>query len=259
MTLLATSFLVASATLIAACGDSDGPVPVPPMSAPILAATVRASYPHDSTAFTQGLVWDSGVLLEGTGLVGRSEVRETALLTGAVGRRTPLPPPHFGEGIAVHGDLVYQLTWRTGRVFRYDRETLALRDSLVLEREGWGITSDGTQLWTSDGGSVLRVRDPNSFAVQRTLAVVDGARPVSGLNELEWVRGEIWANVYPTERLARIDPASGLVIAWIEVGALYPRSQRTDAEAIPNGIAWDRAGDRVFVTGKLWPVLFELQ
>ncbi len=258
MTMLLVSLGVLSAALVSACGDTpaDPDIAAP---APVVAPTVHATYPHDSTAFTQGLVWDAGVLLEGTGIVGRSELRESNLASGEVARRTPLPPPHFGEGIAVQGGLVYQLTWRTGQVFVYDRATLALRDSLPLDREGWGITSDGTALWTSDGSDVLRIRDPATFAVRRTLTVVDGGRRITGLNELEWVRGELWANVYPSERIARIDPASGLVIAWIDIGPLYPRARRSDGEAVPNGIAWDRVGDRVFVTGKLWPVLFEIR
>jgi glutamine cyclotransferase len=221
---------------------------------------VLASWPHDTAAYTQGLLVHDGRVLEGTGQEGRSEVRDVDRETGRVRRRVRLPAPLFGEGIAVLADRLYQLTWLHGRGYVYDVATLALVDSVAYEGEGWGLATDGARLYLSDGSSRVRVIDPSGFRTERVIQVHEGEQPVWMLNELEWVRGELWANVYETDLIARIDPATGTVIGWVDVGALLTPEERRDVDArggVANGIAYDSARGRLLVTGKLWPRVFE--
>jgi glutamine cyclotransferase len=232
----------------------------PPEAPRAAVAAVRQvkTYPHDPQAFTQGLVWADGRLYESTGRFGESSLREVTLETGEVVRRVDLPERYFAEGLALLGDRLYQLTWQNGVGFIYDRATFAKVDSFTYQGEGWGLTTDGTSLILSDGSSALRFIDPESYAVTRTVEVKDGDRYVEQLNELEWVKGEVWANVWHQDQIARIDPATGRVKGWLDVAQLLPDARARDAEAVPNGIAYDAAGDRLFLTGKLWPVLFEV-
>lgn len=238
------------------------PAPAIPFSpaTPRYAAREVASTPHDRGAFTEGLLVHEGVLYESTGLEGRSDVRQTDLATGRVLRRAELPPDYFGEGIAILRDRLYQLTWKDGKGWVRDPATLAVVDSFTYAGEGWSLTTDGTQLYMSDGTSRLRVVDPNGFRVVRTIDVTESGRPVHYLNELEWVRGEIWANVWLKDLVARIDPATGNVVGWIDLAPLAAAARAENPSVdVTNGIAYDAAKDRVLVTGKYWPKLVEIE
>jgi glutaminyl-peptide cyclotransferase len=217
------------------------------------------SYPHDPQAFTQGLAWADGRLFESTGLLGHSSLREVELATGRVLRRAALAPWLFGEGIAAVGDRIVQLTWHQQQAFVRDRDTFELRAIFTYTGEGWGLAWDGRRLIMSDGSATLYFRDPETFAEQGRIAVTDAGAPVMQLNELEMVGKEIWANIWGSERIARIDPASGRVTGWIELAGLTPAPAPGAAIDVLNGIAWDATGKRLFVTGKLWPRLFEIR
>ena len=228
---------------------------------PRVSARVIHSWPHDTAAYTQGLAIYGGHLLESTGLLGRSEVREVDVTTGRVRRRVALPANEFGEGITVVGDRLYQLTWRGGRGHIYNPATLVPIDSFSYAGEGWGLTTDGRSLYMSDGTSRIRVVDPTGFRELRTIQVRERDSTVWMLNELEWVRGELWANVYETDLIARIDPTTGHVVGWIDLGNLLTAAERQDVTTrggVANGIAFDSVRNRVYVTGKLWPRLFEI-
>lgn len=251
---------------LSACGRDN---PKTPQSTPSAAAApagvatysveIVHRYPHDPTAFTEGLEWDDGTLYEGTGLVGQSSVRRTDLATGALLAHAELPPPHFGEGITVFHGTLYELTWTEGIGFRYDPKTLTRHGQFTYTGEGWGLTHDDRSLIMSDGTNVLRYVDPQTFHVQRTLAVSADGLPVPRLNELERIHGEIWANVWQSTQIARIDPQSGHVIAWIDIAPLVPEHLSTDTVDVANGIAYDSAADRIFITGKLWPTLYQIR
>lgn len=235
------------------------------MAAPDTPATPRYgyeivnSYPHDPEAFTQGLAWADGRLFESTGRLGHSSLREIEPATGRVLRRTALAPWLFGEGIAVVGDRIVQLTWHEQQAFVHDRDTFALRATFTYPGEGWGLTWDGRRLIMSDGSATLYFRDPETFAEQGRITVTDAGAPVTRLNELEMVGTEIWANVWGSESIARIDPARGRVTGWIDLKGLTPAAAPGHPIDVLNGIAWDAAGKRLFVTGKLWPRLFEIR
>ena len=243
--------------------NADASTPRVPFSpaTPRMVPRVVARLPHDTTAFTQGLAVYRGRLLEGTGLEGHSGVREVELATGRVLRRADLPSTEFGEGIAVIGDRVHQLTWKSHRAHVLDARTFAPVDSFDYDGEGWGLTTDGALLYLSDGTSRIRVLDPDGYRVVRTIRVTEAEQPVHMLNELEWVRGELWANVYWTGLIARIDPASGRIVGWIDVRRLLSESENERLEprgGVANGIAYDSASARVLVTGKYWPFVFQL-
>jgi glutamine cyclotransferase len=224
-------------------------------------ARATRRWPHDSLAYTQGLVVRDGVLLESTGLEGHSDLRTVDRASGRMLQRALLPDSEFGEGIASIGNRVYQLTWQSGRGRVYDARTLAVVDSFTYDGEGWGLATDDSLLYLSDGTSGVRVIDPNGFRVVRRIHVTEAGQGVHMLNELEWVRGELWANVYETSLVARIDPATGRVVGWIDLAMLLPQARRDrlkDRGGVANGIAYDRAADRVLVTGKYWPYLFQL-
>ncbi len=228
-------------------------------AAPVFGYKVVATYPHDPAAFTQGLVFAGGELYESTGLEGESTLRRVELETGRVRQRINIPEEHFAEGLALVGDALVQLTWRSGVGFVYDRKTFAKRRTFPVKTEGWGIAYDGeSRLVMSDGSDRLFYMDPKTFAVTRTVRVRNGGVPVDRLNELEWVEGEIWANVWTTDRIARIAPSSGEVVGWIALDTLWPRDQRTGGADVLNGIAYDKAKRRIFVTGKKWPRLYEI-
>ena len=230
-----------------------------PGLAPVAGYEVVAEYPHDPAAFTQGLTFQDGELLEGTGQLGESTLRRVDLESGAVEDSVALANRHFGEGIAVLGDRVFQLTWRTNTCFVYDRATFALLDTFTYATEGWGLTTDGERLIMSDGSDRLFFRDPDTFAKTGSVRVRDGGFPVDDLNELEYVDGEVWANVWTTDRIARIDPATGRVVGWIDLTGLLPEEDRERYKVdVLNGIAHDPASGRILVTGKYWPTLFEI-
>src|SRR4051812_10536854 len=228
------------------------------LQAPVARYQVVHVYPHDPQAFTQGLVFVDGVLYEGTGLNGQSSVRQVRLENGEVLQIQKVPNEYFGEGIAVWRDRIFELTWRSEIGFIYDRKSLERVDTFTYPGEGWGLTTDGTRLIMSDGSSALRFLDPTTRKETGRIQVRDGSTPVEHLNELEFVKGEVLANVWLTDRIARIDPKRGRVVGWIDLQGLL--SPGTAAEgAVLNGIAYDGANDRLFVTGKLWPKIFEIK
>ncbi|MBS1262756.1 MAG: hypothetical protein MAG453_02120 [Calditrichaeota bacterium] len=226
--------------------------------APVRYVDVVNTYPHDPDAYTQGLAVAGDVLFESTGRYGESGVRRIDLHTGQVLSSQAVSEFYFGEGLTLFGDRLIQLTWRAGAGFVYHRDTLARTGEFDYKGEGWGITHDGDRLIVSDGTSTLRFYDPVTFELQDELEVWDEVGAVSGLNELEYVKGELLANVFPSELIARISPETGEVTGWIYLRGLLDRSSAPDAE-MPNGIAYDSKHDRLYVTGKLWPYLYEIQ
>jgi glutaminyl-peptide cyclotransferase len=225
---------------------------------PVYSYDVITRYPHDAGAFTQGLIYRDGILFESTGLNGKSSLRKVRLETGEVLQRHDLEKRYFGEGLTEFGGELFQLTWDSGVGFIYDRDSLAFRRRFSYRGEGWGLTHDGTRLILSDGTATLRVLDPKTLQVIERIRVTDRGAPVDALNELEFVRGRIYANVWFTDRIAMIDPASGDVTGWIDLAGLGPYDPSV-SNAVLNGIAYDSQADRLFVTGKLWPTLFEIR
>ena len=230
--------------------------------APVFAAgTYRIvhTYPHDSHAFTQGLVFVDGRLYESTGINGQSSLRMVDLETGRVLQEQPVDGKYFAEGLTAWGSTLVQLTWESHVGLVYDRFSFCLLRTFSYAGEGWGLTQDGKVLIRSDGTSTLRFFDPATFAEVRRVTVKDHGKPVTDLNELEYIQGEVYANVWHTDRIARISPRTGKVLGWIDLKGLLPESERSSPEAVLNGIAWDPTGHRLFVTGKLWPKLFEIE
>lgn len=218
------------------------------------------AYPHDPGAFTQGLVYVDGRLYESTGRNGESSIRMVDLSSGRVLRRYNLADKYFGEGLTSWGNELIQLTWKAELGFVYDRSTFAWKRSFHYAGEGWGLTHDGKQLILSDGTSVLRFLDPQSFSEIRSISVTDeSGNPLSNINELEYIRGEIYANIWETDEIVRISPRTGKVLGRIDLSGLLDKSQLPDPDAVLNGIAYDKRRDRIFVTGKLWPKLFEIK
>jgi glutamine cyclotransferase len=226
---------------------------------PIYTYRIVNEYPHDPAAFTQGLAYEDGILYEGTGRRGRSSLREVDLQTGRVLKMQRLPQDLFGEGIAVRGDSIFQLTLDAQTVLIHDRQTFDIEGELTYSTHGWGLTYDGRDFIMSDGTSALHFMDPASFARRSQIIVKDGRRAVLGLNELEFVKGEIFANVWRTDFIVRISPRTGAVTGWLDLTGLLSAQLRTDSTDVLNGIAYDAAGDRLFVTGKHWPRLFEIE
>jgi glutamine cyclotransferase len=216
-------------------------------------------YPHDPNAFTQGLVIIDGRLFESAGQFGQSNIREVDLETGRVLRQHDLEAKYFAEGLTAWRESLVQLTWTAGTAFVYDRASFKLLRTRAYAGQGWGLTHDGRRLILSDGSPDLRFLDPETFEETGRVTVREGGRPVIELNELEFVRGEILANVWHADRIARINPSSGDVLGWIDLSGLLAPGEVTDPEAVLNGIAYDAARDRLFVTGKLWPKLFEVR
>jgi glutamine cyclotransferase len=216
------------------------------------------TYPHDPGAFTQGLVFYDGYLYEGTGMEGESSVRKVELSTGKVVQKIDVPRPYFGEGIVLWKDKLIELTWRTKIGFVYDRATFKQLGTFTYNREGWGITQDGKRLIMSDGSATLYFWDPETLKEIGHLDVDDKGSPVQNLNELEFIKGEIYANVWMTDRIARISPATGHVIGWIDLASLHAQAD-TPSNNVLNGIAYDSKQNRLFVTGKNWPKLFEIR
>lgn len=225
---------------------------------PIYDYQVVARYPHNNQSFTQGLLIHDGRLYENTGRYGQSALMEVRLEDGEILRSKALGRRYFGEGIAVVEDRIYQLTWRENAVFVYDLETFELLDSHYLPTEGWGLTYDGSQLLLSDGSDRLYYVDPEGFQITGNVQITLEGRPLHNVNELEYIHGEVWANIWMTDRLARIDPATGHVNGIVDLTGLRQQTRVGGAEAVLNGIAWDAETDRIFVTGKLWEHLFEV-
>ena len=217
------------------------------------------TYPHIRNAFTQGLVFGDGRLYEGTGVKGRSTLRIVDLETGKIQRLRDLPARYFGEGITLFEGRIVQLTWQSNTGFVYDQESFELLREFDYPTDGWGITHDGKRLIMSDGTQTLTFLDPKTFLETGRVEVHDAGGALAGLNELEYIRGEVWANVWPSERIARIDPADGRVTGWVELEGLLGAEDRKGRVDVLNGIAYDAAKDRIFVTGKLWPKLFEIK
>jgi glutamine cyclotransferase len=220
---------------------------------------VIRTFPHDSNAFTQGLAYRDGFLYEGTGLQGHSSLRKVRLETGDVVQRVDLGPEFFGEGITLLKNEVVQLTWQSQTGFVYSLNDFHLLRRFYYSGEGWGLTTDGREIFMSDGTPEIRVLDPDTFAEKRRFTVHDGNTRVQELNELEFVDGEIFANVWQTDRIARISPRNGEVVGWIDLKDLLSPVYRLQSGAVLNGIAYDSDRKRLFVTGKLWPNIFEIQ
>jgi glutamine cyclotransferase len=216
------------------------------------------TYPHDPAAFTQGLEYRENSLYEGTGQYGRSSLRKVELETGKVLQQIPIEQKYFGEGITVMNRRIVELTWTTQIGFVYDQGTFRVLRNFNYSGEGWGLANDGEQIYMSDGTADIRVLDPLSLEEKRRFTVHDNTGPIKMLNELEYVRGEVYANVWQTNRIARISPVDGKVIGWIDMTGILPAEDKLRADVL-NGIAYDQLGDRLFVTGKLWPKLFEIQ
>lgn len=252
---------------LASCGqagaDKAPSVPAEPRATRAAVARfgyeVVAAWPHDRAAFTQGLVFRNGGFLESTGLNGQSSLREAEMKTGRVLKQVGVAAQFFAEGLAVLGDRAYQLTWQNQKGFVYDVDTFRLEREFSYEGEGWGLTTDGRALILSDGTNRIRFLEPATFQVLRTIDVLREGRPVSRLNELEWINDEIFANVWQTDEVVRIDPASGQVRGVIDFSGLLPATDRGPETDVLNGIAYDAANDRLFVTGKRWPTIFEVR
>ena len=230
--------------------------------APVRAADsyqVIHTYTHDAQAYTQGLIYLDGHLYESTGLQGRSSLRMEDLETGSILKFQDVPSQYFAEGLANWGNTLLQLTWQNHVALVYDRATFHFLHALMYTGEGWGLTQDGKHIILSDGTANLRFLDPTTFNVVRQVAVTDQGKPVTEINELEYIHGQVYANIWHTDRIARISPKTGKVLGWIDLSGLLPDGQRSDPEAVLNGIAYDAEHDRLFVTGKLWPKLFEIK
>lgn len=226
---------------------------------PVYTYRIVRVHHHDPRAFTQGLLYHGGYLYESTGLHSRSSLRKVDIKTGRVLKIHRLSGKYFGEGIALHGKRIFQLTWQSRTGFIYDPETLRRTGKFSYDTEGWGITSDGIHLIMSDGSSILRFIDPDTFRVSKKIEVRESGKPISGLNELEYVRGEIYANMWNEGSVARISPETGEIRGWIDLRGLYGELGDNNGWDVLNGIAYDMEKDRLFVTGKFWPKLFEIK
>ncbi|MEP6763400.1 MAG: glutaminyl-peptide cyclotransferase [Gemmatimonadaceae bacterium] len=253
-------------TIAAACSGDKAPADtaaiVPVVTAartPTYTYEIVATYPHDTDAYTEGLLIHEGRMFESTGQPGKSFVREVDLKTGASIRQHNIDAKYFGEGIIIFDDKLYELTWKDGIGFIYDWKTFKPLSEFHYEGQGWALTTDGKSLIMSNGSSVIAFRDPATFKVTSAITVTDHDVPVEKLNELEWIKGEIWANVWETDQIARIDPANGHVVGWIDLAGILPAADKKGGEDVLNGIAYDAKNDRIFVTGKNWSKLFEIK
>jgi len=258
------STLLLCLTLVAGChtaanGDRTTPEAAASAVVPKYGYQIVSIWPHDSNAFTQGLILADGKLLESTGQEGASSLRSVDLETGKVLKKVDVPVPYFAEGIALLDGKIYQLTWQHQVGFIYDAQSFERVGQFNYDGEGWGLTTDGQSLILSDGSNRIRFLDPSSFRVTKTITVLDNKVPVNELNELEYVQGSIYANIWHDDRIAIIDPQNGRVTGWIELAGLIPEGELHDDEAVLNGIAYDQKSDKLFVTGKLWPRLFEIK
>jgi glutaminyl-peptide cyclotransferase len=228
---------------------------------PVYGFMVKHTYPHDPGAFTEGLFFRDGQLYESTGQKGQSSLRKVDLKSGKVLQKKDVADNYFGEGSTSVGDNIVMLTWQSNVGFLFDAKTFALKGRFNYKGEGWALTGDGAHVYMSDGTAEIRVLDPKTLQEQRRIRVTADGKPITQLNELEFVEGEIYANVWGTDVIARIDPQTGNVVGWIDLTGLLPPEQRgtTSADAVLNGIAYEPKQHRLFVTGKLWPKLFEIE
>ncbi len=226
---------------------------------PVYGYQVVAKYPHSTQSFTEGFFYLDGTFYEGTGEKGRSQLLAYDPPSGRITQHRELSPDYFGEGVVDFGPNIYEWTWQTHTGFIYDRFSFRLLRQFTYSGEGWGMTHNAKQIITSDGTPILRFRDPATFKELRHIEVKDAGKPVEQLNELEWVKGEIYANVWHSERIARISPQDGHVLGWIDLTGILPDNQRVNEESVLNGIAYDAQHDRLFVTGKQWPTIFEIK
>jgi glutaminyl-peptide cyclotransferase len=234
------------------------PTEIPGDPVPVYQAQVVAQYPHDRTAFSQGLIYHDGFFYEGTGRYGHSTIRRVEPRTGRVRQIQNLSDSYFGEGITLWNDKIIQLTWKAGLAAVWDRSTFQLEDQFRYEGEGWGLTNDGTSLIMSDGSDTLRFIDPTSHETTKELEVDWNGRPVNHLNELEYIQDLIWANIWQKPYIVCISPEDGSVVAWIDLTPIIPPRLRYPDQYVANGIAYDPEGKRLFVTGKCWPVLYQI-
>lgn len=230
-----------------------------PEIVPIYSYKVKNSWPHDRRAYTQGLIFHEGVLWESTGQYGSSSLRKVELKTGKVIKQIAVPRKYFAEGMTVFNNKVFQLTWQEQKGFIYDPATFQKQGEFDYSGEGWGLTHDEQSLIMSDGTNQIRFLDPSTLQTTRTISVFNGDEPVEKLNELEYIDGEIYANIWQTDRIVRIDPQSGKILGWIDLTGLLKPKDRLGEEDVLNGIAYDAEGKRLFVTGKMWPKLFEIE
>lgn len=226
---------------------------------PVERIEIVRAFPHDAGAFTEGLLYLDGRLYESTGMEGRSSIREVRLEDGKVVRQAMIPPQYFGEGLVNWGNKLVSLTWQNGLGFIWDRATFRRIGEWRYPGEGWALTQNGREIVMSDGTPQLRFLDPNTLKERRRVTVTVNGSRLTRLNELEWVKGDVLANIWQTDRIARIDPSSGRVKAWIDLSPLVARVPRRGIDDVPNGIAYDAKGDRLFVTGKNWPYLFQIR
>ena len=253
------TILIAFATLVS-CGGVRKKSATPQAVEPLFYTyEVVAEYPHLRTSYTQGLQFVDGELWEGTGEYGRSQLLRTDLASGKVLQSKKLSKDEFGEGITVLGDKIYQLTWLNGKLHIYDRKMLTPLATHTYKGEGWGLTSDGTKLYMSDGTNYIRVLNPETMAQERRIGVTLRGESLSHLNELEWIDGKIWANVYTTDHIVIINPENGVVEGVINLSGILPEKERDNRTDVLNGIAYDKAAKRIFVTGKNWSKLFEIR
>lgn len=227
--------------------------------APTLGYTVVAHYPHSTSSYTEGFFYLDGLFYEGTGLQGHSAVLAVQPETGKIVRKVNIAPEYFGEGIVDWGPYIYEWTWTTHVCFVYELATFRLVKKFSYNGEGWGMTRTRDQIITSDGSDTLTFRNPETFEPQRTISVHDGLMVVEKVNELEFIKDEIYANVWHSDKIARISPVDGHVIDWIDLSGLLPANKRVNEESVLNGIAYDARRDRLFVTGKQWPTVFEIK
>ena len=228
-------------------------------AAPVYTYKIVAKYPHSTSSYTEGFFYRDGLFYEGTGLAGHSQLLAIQPATGNVVQHNDLDPKLFGEGIVDAGPNLLEWTWQSHTGFVIDRFSFRVLREFHYTGEGWGMTRDAKEVITSDGTDTLRFRNPDTFAETRHIVVHDGTKKIDQLNELEYVKGEIYANVWHTDRIARISPRDGRVLGWIDLTGLLPQDQRVNAESVLNGIAYDAKGDRLFVTGKQWPAVFQIK
>ena len=221
--------------------------------------TILKRWPHDTSAFTEGLTFKDGNLYESNGQNGQSDLRILDLDTGEVKNKVNLGEEYFGEGMTILNGKIFQLTWQNNKGFIYDEDSLALLGEFAYQGEGWGLTTDGHSLIMSNGSNAITFIDPETFLVQKVIYVYDNGAPLIRLNELEYIEGKIYANIWYGEKIVQIDPELGTVLGWIDLTGLRPASTEQNGEAVLNGIAYDAVNDRLFVTGKLWPEVYEIK